>query len=114
MINQNYRSLPTLPIASETRQNLAALKIAVLDLAAASGVPSKDLFEKIDFMITNQTSHNLEVEEIVSERLETDHMPAHLFCSVHPTLMFNRIITKLWSEIEKTVSLLMQQRQHQV
>jgi len=100
-INGIFRPLPTLPIASETRENLAELKIAVLNvLSAASGVNTKVLFEKLDFVLTDQTSHNLEVEKLVAERLETDHIPDHLFCNVHPTLMFNRIITNLWAEIE--------------
>ena len=30
-INNKYRPLPTLPIASESRENLAALKIAIGD-----------------------------------------------------------------------------------
>lgn len=43
-VNGKYRSLPTMSIASEPRQNLAALKVAVLDiLYAASGVDTKTL-----------------------------------------------------------------------
>jgi hypothetical protein len=45
-INGTYRSLPTMSIASESRKNLAALTVAVLEiLEAASGVSSKRLFE---------------------------------------------------------------------
>lgn len=55
-VNGKYRSLPTMSIASESRKNLADLKVAVLSiLEAASSVPSKVLFEKIDFVITDQT-----------------------------------------------------------
>ncbi|CAH1261889.1 Hypp2477 [Branchiostoma lanceolatum] len=103
-VKGRYRSLPTLSIASESRQNLADLKVAMLQiLEAASGVASKTLFEKIDFVITDQTSHNFNVDELVAESLESEHIPDHLFCNVHPTLMFNRVITKLWAEIENTL-----------
>ncbi|XP_034016356.1 uncharacterized protein LOC117501562 [Thalassophryne amazonica] len=103
MINGTYRALPTMSIASESRKNLAALKLAVLEiLEAASGVPSKSLFEKIDFVITDQTAHNIHVDELVAESLESEHIPDHLFCNVHPTLMFN-LITKQWAEIENTL-----------
>ncbi|KAK6168680.1 hypothetical protein SNE40_019871 [Patella caerulea] len=103
-INQKYRPLPTLTIASETRSNLADLKIAVLDvLSAASGVETKVLFEKIDFIVTDHTSHNFDVEDIVAEKVDSEHNPAHLFCNVHPSLMFNRVVTKQWAEIEDTI-----------
>ena len=54
-------------IASECRNNLAALKVAVLEiLEAASGAKPKSLFEKIDFVTTGQTAHNFNVDEIVA------------------------------------------------
>lgn len=103
-VNGKYRSLPTMSIASESRENLAALKVAVLNiLEAASGVPAKTLFEKIDFVVTDQTAHNLKVDELVAASFESERVPDHLFCNVHPTLMFNRVITKQWAEIENTV-----------
>ena len=74
-------------------------------MEAASNVPVKVLFEKINFVITDQTSHNFEVEEILAEKLERDHIPDHLFCHVHPSLMFNRVLTKSWSDIENAIGL---------
>ena len=103
-INGKYRALPTLTVASENRMNLADLKITVFDiLEAASGISSKTLFEKIDFVLTDQTAHNLEVEKSVAEKLQTEYEPSHLFCNVHASLMFNRVLTKEWSEIENTI-----------
>lgn len=78
--------------------------MAVLEiLEAASGVASKTLFEKIDFVITDQTAHNFHVDELVAESLESEHIPDHLLRNVHPTLMFNRVISKQWAEIENTL-----------
>eukprot|EP00058_Branchiostoma_floridae_P002606 XP_002588094.1 hypothetical protein BRAFLDRAFT_87612 [Branchiostoma floridae] len=103
-VKSRYRSLPTLNIASESRQNLADLKVTMLQiLQTASGVAAKTLFEKIDFVMTDQTSHNFNVDELVAESLKSEHIPDHLFCNVHPSLMFNRVITKLWAEIENTM-----------
>jgi hypothetical protein len=103
-VNGKYRSLPTMSIAAESRRNLADLKVAVFEiLEAASCVASKDLFEKIDFVITDQTAHNFHVDELVAESLHSEHVPDHLFCNVHPTLMFNRVVTKQWAEIENTL-----------
>ena len=103
-INGKYRALPTLTVASENHMNLADLKITVFDiLEAASGISSNTLIEKIDFVLTDQTAHNLEVEKSVAEKLQTEYEPSHLFCNVHASLMFNRVLTKEWSEIENTI-----------
>ena len=59
---------------------------------AASGVKSKSLFEKNDFVITDQTEYNFNVDEIAAETLHSEHNP--LFCNVHPILIFNRVIIR--------------------
>ncbi|KAL4236509.1 hypothetical protein ACF0H5_004895 [Mactra antiquata] len=103
-VNGKYRSLLTFPIASESRRNIADLKLAVLKIMeAASGYTSKEIYEKLDFVITDQTAHNLGIEEKLSESLDSAYTPDHLFCNVHPSLMFNRVITKQWSEIETAI-----------
>ena len=63
IINGKYRALPTMSIASESKPNLAELKLTPLQiLSAASGVDAKVLFERIDFVISDQTAHNIDVE----------------------------------------------------
>lgn len=54
-------------IASECRDNLAALKVAVLEIReAASGAEPKSLFGKIDLVTTGQTAHNFNVDKIAT------------------------------------------------
>ena len=65
---------------------------------AASGVKSKSLLEKTDFVITYHTEYNFNVDEIAAETLYSEHN--RLFCNVHPTLMFNSVIIRQWTEIE--------------
>lgn len=75
------------------------MKVAILNiLTAANGVSSNTLFRKKDYL-TDQTAHNLKVDELVIEPeiVECEHIPTHLFCNVHPTLMFNHVITKQWT-----------------
>lgn len=55
--------------------------------------------------MTDQTSHNLEVEDLLCEELEIDQSPFHLFCNVHPCLMFNRVLVKCWCKIEETIGM---------
>ena len=92
---------PTLCISSETRENLAQLKITILDiLSTVSGVSSKDLWRQIDFTMTDSTIHNMKVDDLVSEALGTEHVPSHLLCQVHPACMFTRNLQKLFKQID--------------
>ena len=51
---------------SSSMLNLAKLKLTTLQiLSAASGVDAKVLFERIDFVISDQTAHNIDVELLV-------------------------------------------------
>ena len=104
VLNGRYQALPKLGVATESKKNLADLKLTILALLeAASSVSRKDLFERIDFVISDQTAHNFEVEHLISDQLESGHIPSHLFCNVHPSLMFNRVMTKIWGKIENAI-----------
>ena len=104
IINGKYRALPTMSIVSESKTNLAELKLTTLQiLSAASGVNAKVLFERIDFVISNQTAHNIDVELLVAKKLGTEKVPNQLFCNVHPCLMFNWVIVKHWSQVEHAI-----------
>ena len=100
-----YYPFPTLPIAKETRENLAELKLTILALlATCGGVTRQSIWSKVDFVMTDSVSHNRGVEELVAKELEVDHLPAHLLCNVHPSLMFVREILKLFVEIDTTLT----------
>ena len=53
--------------------------------------------------MTDSTSHNMKVDDLVSEALRTDHTPAHLLCQAHPACMFTRCLQKLFKEIDRTI-----------
>lgn len=76
----------------------------ILDiLAAVSGVSCETLFEKIDFIMTDATSHNLEVEKLLAQQLEVANVPRHLLCHVHPALMFTRELDLVFKEVEEKI-----------
>ena len=54
--------------------------------------------------MTDSVSHNKGIEELVAETLEVDHLPSHLLCNVHPSLMFVRETLKLFVEIDSTLT----------
>ena len=104
-IDNKYRAFPTLPISSESRENLADLKKTVLDILSLvnGNYTSKDIFEKITFRISDGTSHNFNIDELVALDLGTDHIPEHLLCHTHPVLMFNRKVVDVFSSIENEI-----------
>lgn len=64
---------------------------------------TKVLLDKIDFFITDRTAQNVDVEAEVAQQWGADKTPDHLFCNVHPSLMFNRVIVKHWAELESAI-----------
>ena len=64
---------------------------------------SKDLFERIQFKVTDSTSHNFQVDDLVALELGTDHIPEHLLCHTHPVLMFNRKMIETFASIENKI-----------
>ena len=103
-IDNKFRAFPTLPVASESCENLASLKKTILHvLELCSGVSQADLMKKISFRMMDSTSHNFGVDEKVCLDLGIDHIPEELLCSTHPVLMFNREIVNVFSQIEKQI-----------
>jgi hypothetical protein len=82
------RRLPTMPIFSESTENLADyLKTTLKMLSAASGYTysEKDIMTKIDFTLTDGAKHNLEVVSKVCEELEIKDQYHALLCHVQST-----------------------------
>ena len=103
-IDKVYFPFPTLSLASETRSNLAALKLTILNiLSVCSSMAANILWTKIDFVMTDSTSHNLLVEDTVAEQLESEHLPEHLLCQVHPALMFTRKYETVCKEVDTAI-----------
>ena len=103
-IDGRFRPLQTLKIASETRENLADLKVTVFNLLqACSGIEAKRLFEKLDFYMSDSTSHNFLVMDMVAEKLETNSIPSQLVCNMHPVLCFTRVLASTWRDVELSI-----------
>ena len=103
-IRNKFYLFPTLALASESRANLASLKLVILSLlSAVSGVPSDVLWKRITFTMTDATTHNMKVDDVVAEALGTEHLPDHLLCQAHPVLMFNRVMQKTFKEVDQVI-----------
>ena len=72
-------------------------------LATVSGFPKESLFSKIDFVMTDATSHNLQVETLLSVELQSSHSPKHLLCHVHPVFGFLRSMEAVFKDVEDAI-----------
>ena len=70
-------------------------------LAAANAwkFNESDLVNKIDFVMTDSTAHNLGVIEDVCSVLQIENIPDSLVCHVHSMMMFQRKVKDVWQEI---------------
>ena len=101
-INGMPRSLPTFSVLTESRETLAELvKLTLSLLSAASGYKfcPEDLLKQINFVMTDGTSHNLNVIEQVCEDLDVEEVPATVLCNVHPLMLFQRKIKDICQQI---------------
>ena len=69
---------------TESRETLKKLEINTLKILSAAS----DILEKILFVMTDSTSHNLNVIEMVCEELEVESVPKTLLCNAHPLMLF--------------------------
>ena len=86
------------------RVNFFLLQVTIFAiLSAVSGISKETLFSKIDFVMTDSTAHNMEVEKLLAHELDVDHVPNHLLCQVHPVFMFVRELDSVFKTIEQTI-----------
>lgn len=98
-INGKQRALPTLSIFTESRSNLSDMTQFILKmLSTASGFQysEKQIMERVDFVVTDSTAHNMGVIDNVCDELETDSKPDSLVCHVHPLMMFQSKLKQVY------------------
>ena len=101
-VNGVKRVLPAFGIFTESRQSLAELikdTMHLLSVATGFKYSSKDIMERVSFVMTDSTSHNLQVIEQVFEDMNIENTPGTLLCNVHPLMMFQSKIKQLCQRI---------------
>ena len=95
------QSLPTFGIFTEIRCSLKELTIASLNILAAScghRYSTSGIFKKVTFTMTDSTTHNVGVVDLVCNALNVENIPQQLFCnvSIYPLIMFQNKIKQLF------------------
>ena len=100
-INGKQRPLPKMSIFTKSKTSLKEMQLMTFKMLAASTgwkYTEKELVEKINFVMTDSTSHNLGATEEVCAKLQTDSLPDSLVCHIHPMMMFQRKIKAVWQD----------------
>ena len=80
-------------IFTEFRESLAELEKSTIEILSASvgfKYSPKDIIEKINFIMTDGTAHNLKVFDSVYQDLGTEYTPTSVTCNMHVLMMFQR------------------------
>ena len=69
--------------------------LKILSAASGNKYSPSDILEKISFVMTDSTSHNLNVIEMVCEELAVEYVPKTLLCNAHPLILFQHKIVEV-------------------
>ena len=95
--------LPTVPVAGETREEIAAQAALGFEILAAAREPpitAKQLYKQVDAHMTDSVSRNKFLSEDLPKLLELDHKAGQLFCSTHTNFGFCSSLNSSIHEIE--------------
>jgi hypothetical protein len=107
--NRSYNLRPIM-LAYEDRAQICDLIIETLErMAAALSVKTittaKDIWEKIDNIMTDSVSKNLNIETIIAAELKSNHIPVHALCKAHTVEALDTSNLSVLSAIEDSVDL---------
>ena len=83
--------LPTVPVAGESREEIAQQAALGFHILAAACDPPKDpadLYKEVDLHLTDSVSHNKFIGEDVPKLFDLDTKPGQIFCAKHTGLGF--------------------------
>ena len=104
--NEQYLPLPTLPISSETTENVAAsIALDFKLLEAASGHSAEELYSTVDVHMTDSTAHNKGISKILANTFDRENEAGQIFCDSHTVLGFDRGISKVLNRIEEKMGM---------
>ena len=81
------------------------IQTALEILSAATGCmyTESQIVAKIDFVMTDSTSHNLGATEMVCEEVESEYVPSFVVCNTHPLMMMQCKVKQLFQVIHDKI-----------
>ena len=103
-VNGQMIPLPTIPVAGETRDEIAdQIALGFRILGAASGKDAGDIYSLVDAHIPDSVSHNKGLGQDVPKLFNLDTIVGQLFCSTHTNLGFCKALNPAIKELENKV-----------
>ena len=102
IINGKQRSLPVMPIFTESKASLQDLELTTLQIlsaASAKKYSEAEILERATFVMTDSKSRNLGVMDNLCDELGVEDKPSGLICHIHPLMMMQRKIVEAFREI---------------
>ena len=104
-IDNVQRVLPTFSIFTESRESLQDLEITTLKIlccAVGYRYTEAEILANIKFVMSDSTSHNLNVIESVCESYNVAP-PKALTCNIHPLMMMQRKVKEVFCVLHDTI-----------
>ena len=76
---------------------------ATLKVSHDQTLQPKTLWEKVNAIMTDAVTKNLEIEETIAKALDSSHIPLHLLCKSHTVEALDKSSLEVLNEIEKSV-----------
>ena len=76
---------------------------ATLKVSHDQTLQPKTLWEKVDAIMTDAVTKNLEIEETIAKALDSSHIPLHLLCKSHTVEALDKSSLEVLNEIETSV-----------
>ena len=101
-----YLTLPTMNLSSETTENIAdGVAMSFEILSAASDLDANDLYKAVDSHMTDATTHNKGLAQCVADKMEREVAAGQLFCGSHTNLAFDRTMSEVIHIIEDSMGM---------
>jgi hypothetical protein len=95
------RVLPFQRMGNETRENWARFIDHVLSrMAVVSEKEKKELWGTVLLFISDQCKTNKGLAKEVAQYMGLEHQPGQIFCNIHPVLMFDEKMKKIWQDLQ--------------
>ena len=102
---RNAKNITNIQDFAETKSLAELVQTTLEILSAATGYmyTESQIIAKIDFVMTDSTSHNLDVIEMVCEEKESEYVPSSLVCNIHPLMMMQLKVKQLFQVIHDKI-----------
>ena len=102
-LNGAQRGLPTFGIFTKSHESLKDLEISTLKILSAScshEYSQKEILQHINFLMTDSSSHNLNLTNQAADELQAEGVLSTLLCKIHPLGKYKELCQQIHDSLE--------------